>query len=58
VTIGGRRHEAVPIHRWPDRPGWGADGPAIVEQDLATVFVPPGYRAELSPFGDLDIRRI
>jgi N-methylhydantoinase A len=48
----------VPIYEWATLPGgWSARGPAIVQQDLATILVPPGYGARLGTFGDLEIDR-
>lgn len=54
-----RSHEDAPVYAWPDLPtGWSVEGPAIIEQDLATILVPPHYRAAVGPFGDLDMTRI
>lgn len=48
----------VPVFDWLELPvGWRQSGPALVEQDLATIFIPPGYRAEIGAFGDLDMRK-
>jgi N-methylhydantoinase A len=48
----------VPVFAWAELPvGWTHPGPAVVEQDLATLFVPPGYAAAIGPYGDLDMRR-
>ena len=38
-------------------PGWTASGPAIIEQDLATLLVPPGFRAETGALGDIMLTR-
>jgi N-methylhydantoinase A len=34
-------------------PGWRGSGPAIIEQDVATILVPPGYAIEAGALGDL-----
>ncbi|MGG5822727.1 hydantoinase/oxoprolinase family protein [Falsiroseomonas sp. HW251] len=48
----------VPIYDWGDLPrGWQAQGPAIVQQDLATILVPPGYAVQLGLRGDLELAR-
>ncbi|MER8562663.1 hydantoinase/oxoprolinase family protein [Mesorhizobium sp. M0578] len=47
---------------WPDCPifaradlegGWAQSGPTIIEHDLATVLVPPGFRAVIGALGDI-----
>jgi N-methylhydantoinase A len=47
---------------WPDcpvfarhdlDPGWAHAGPALIEQDLATVLVPPGFEARIGSLGDI-----
>jgi len=47
---------------WPDCPvfdrgdldtGWVQAGPAVIEQDLATVLVPPGFEARIGVLGDI-----
>ncbi|MGH7155351.1 MAG: hydantoinase/oxoprolinase family protein, partial [Acetobacteraceae bacterium] len=51
-------HE-TPIYRWSDLPpGWRATGPAIVEQETATVVIPPDFTVSLGPFGDLVLQRM
>jgi N-methylhydantoinase A len=48
----------VPIYAWGDLPpGWRVDGPAVVQQDLATILIPPSYAAALGSLGDLEINR-
>jgi N-methylhydantoinase A len=50
--------EDVPIYDWAELPrGWEAAGPAVVQQDLATILVPPGYNARLGLRGDLELAR-
>jgi N-methylhydantoinase A len=50
--------EAVPVYDWASLPrGWSAAGPAVVQQDLATILVPPGYTAQLGLRGDLELAR-
>jgi N-methylhydantoinase A len=34
-------------------PGWQGGGPAIIEQDVATILVPPGFTIEVAALGDL-----
>ncbi len=48
----------TPVFRWIDLPvGWRADGAAIVEQETATVVIPPGFVAHLGRLGDLILER-
>ena len=58
IRHGGRTIADVPVL---DRPrlaaGFGAEGPAIVEQSDATVFVPPEFRVEVGDMGDLILTR-
>jgi N-methylhydantoinase A len=50
-------HDA-PVFRWTDLPvGWRADGAAIVEEETATVVIPPGFTARLGRFGDLIVEK-
>ena len=37
------------------RPGDRLDGPAVIERDNTTVWLPPGSAAALDPFGNLEI---
>ncbi len=56
IRYGGRAFDDVPVFSWNElAPGWQATGPAIIEQDLATILVPPSYRASVGSFGDLDL---
>jgi N-methylhydantoinase A len=36
-------------------PGFTVTGPAIIEQDLATLLVPPGFSAKIGPYGDIEL---
>jgi N-methylhydantoinase A len=36
-------------------PGFTIEGPAIIEQDLATLLVPASFRAVVGPFGDIEL---
>jgi N-methylhydantoinase A len=50
--------EDVPIYDWATLPPrWSASGPAVVQQDLATILVPPGYAVQLGLRGDLELAR-
>jgi N-methylhydantoinase A len=56
IRFGGRTLDAA-IHGWSSLPaGWSATGPAIIEQDLATILVPPSYQASVGRFGDLELK--
>ena len=49
----GRWHDTA-VHAWAALPpAWRAAGPAIVEQETATVVVPPDFTVRLGPLGDL-----
>ena len=44
----------TPVLHWPSLPAdWRRPGPVIVEQETATVVVPPGFTATLGALGDL-----
>jgi len=48
----------VPIYDWGGlQRGWSGSGPAVVQQDLATILVPPGYTVQLGLRGDLELAR-
>jgi N-methylhydantoinase A len=50
--------EDVPVYDWATLPrGWSANGPAVVQQDLATILVPPGYSVLHGLRGDLELAR-
>jgi len=56
--MGGRWIDAASVYGWADlQPGWQASGPAIVQQDLATIMVPEGYRAHIGALGDLEMMK-
>lgn len=38
-------------------PGFAVAGPAIIEQDLATLLVPHGFRARIGDYGDIELRK-
>ena len=49
----------VPLARRRDlRPGEGVDGPALIAEDFATTVVEPGWRAHVTPAGDLLMNRV
>jgi len=49
----------VPLARRRDlRPGEGVTGPALIAEDFATTVVEPGWRAEVTPAGDLLLSRV
>ena len=57
ARFNGAWHEA-PLHSWTDLPpGWRAPGPAIIEQETATVVVPPAFTVVLGEYGDLVLER-
>ncbi len=46
------------LYAWGDLPiGWETQGPAIIEQETATVVVPPAFRVQVGIFGDLILQR-
>jgi N-methylhydantoinase A len=48
----------TPLLAWTDLPrGWRAQGPAIIEQETATVVVPPAFTVSLGEYGDLILER-
>ncbi len=48
----------TPVYRWGGLPtGWRGSGPLIVEQETATVLVPPAFDVTLGTFGDLILER-
>ena len=48
----------TPVFAWADlSPEWQRSGPAIVEQETATVVIPPGFTVHLGRFGDLILER-
>ncbi len=58
LRLGRRWIEEVPVFDWGGlSPGWSITGPCIIQQDLATVLVPPAYEARVGIFGDLELSR-
>jgi N-methylhydantoinase A len=58
VRFDGRWHEA-PVFRWSSlSPGWSASGPAVIEQETATVVVPPRFSAAVGEFVDLVLEQM
>ncbi|WP_210495262.1 hydantoinase/oxoprolinase family protein [Microvirga antarctica] len=58
VRFAGQWREDTPVFAWRTlNVGWSCAGPAIVQQDLATVLVPPGYTARIGLFGDLEMMK-
>lgn len=58
LRLGGRSFADAPIYAWTDLPdGWSAAGPAVIQQDLATILVPAHFRAVLGELGDLELVR-
>jgi N-methylhydantoinase A len=48
----------TPVFDWDTLPaGWHSPGPAIVQQETATVVVPPIFTASLGTYGDLILER-
>ncbi len=58
VRMDGRTVD-TPFHRRDDlTPGQPIDGPAVIVEATGTTVVEPGWRAELTPIGDLVIDRV
>lgn len=66
VTPASRRNLRFQGRWWTDCPifdrmdlyaGWTQAGPAVIEQDLATVLVPPGFSGVISALGDIALTR-
>jgi N-methylhydantoinase A len=58
IRFEGQVHDAAPVHaRAALRPGQRLTGPAIIEQDDTTIFVPPGFAAAIQPQGDILMTR-
>jgi N-methylhydantoinase A len=58
MRIGGVPVTGVPVYSRSGLPvGWHCAGPAIIEQDIATVLVLPGHLARVGAFGDLELTR-
>jgi N-methylhydantoinase A len=57
LRCNGTWHEAQ-LFAWNELPiGWQAKGPAVIEQETATVVVPPAFRVRVGEFGDLILMR-
>ncbi len=58
VWFEGRWHE-TPVYRWSSlSSGWTTLGPAVIEQETATVVVPPRFSAGIGTFGDLLLEQV
>jgi N-methylhydantoinase A len=56
LRLGGRWVPDAPVFAWADLvPDWSTVGPAIIQQDLATILVPEGYVASVGALGDLEL---
>ncbi len=56
IRLGDRWVEQVPVLDRTDlQAGWQQSGPAIIQQDLATILVPEHYHARVGDFGDLEM---
>ncbi len=53
VVIGGKALDAVFLPRAALAPGDTLAGPAVLEENTSTVVVPPGWKANCLPSGDL-----
>jgi len=54
VRYAGAWHEATPVYAREKLPvAWTGKGLAIIEQDNATILVPPGFAARVGDYGDL-----
>jgi N-methylhydantoinase A len=57
VRFNGAWHDSR-LFAWNELPvGWRAKGPAIIEQETATVVVPPSFHVSVGAFGDLILQR-
>ncbi|HYZ61450.1 MAG TPA: hydantoinase/oxoprolinase family protein [Acetobacteraceae bacterium] len=57
ARFGGAWHDTKVLDWTGLAPGWHARGPVIIEQETATVVVPPGFTAALGRLGDLVLER-
>ena len=53
----GHDYDAPIFDRTQLAPGFECDGPALILEQGATTYVAPGWRAELSPHGDIVLTR-
>ncbi|MFO1282739.1 MAG: hydantoinase B/oxoprolinase family protein [Burkholderiales bacterium] len=58
IYTGGAFHDAAVFAREDLRPGDGVDGAAVIREPNATTIVEPGWRATLTPRGDLVLERV
>lgn len=58
LLINGKTYPHAPVFSQDTlKPGFRAKGPAMVEQDIATVVVPPNYWVEIGSLGDIIMTR-
>ena len=57
ISAGGRKVPATFVNRLALPAGYTLDGPAVVEEDTATTFVPDGWRLTVLGEGDLLLDR-
>uniref|UniRef100_A0A9E7ZV81 Hydantoinase/oxoprolinase family protein n=1 Tax=Bosea sp. NBC_00436 TaxID=2969620 RepID=A0A9E7ZV81_9HYPH len=58
LRMGGRWFVDAPVFSWNDvTTEWSTRGPAIVQQDLATILVPEGYEARIGALGDIEMTK-
>ena len=57
IYAAGEHHDAIIVERTALGPGHPVDGPAIVIEPHGTNIVEPGWRAEITPHGDLVLTR-
>ncbi|WP_075293011.1 hydantoinase/oxoprolinase family protein [Pararhizobium arenae] len=58
LRINGKTYFQAPVFSQGSlEPGFRAKGPAMVEQEIATVVVPPDYWVEIGPLGDIVMTR-
>jgi N-methylhydantoinase A len=55
IVFDGREHTCPVFQRDSLATGQFFEGPAVVEQLDSTILIPPGYRGEIEPFGNLII---
>jgi N-methylhydantoinase A len=57
LRCNGNWHDAN-LFAWGELPiGWEGHGPAVIEQETATVVVPPAFGVRVGEFGDLILQR-
>ncbi|MEV1174971.1 hydantoinase/oxoprolinase family protein [Nonomuraea sp. NPDC049784] len=57
VVIGGEERSCAFLWRESLPPGFTAEGPAVVEEETATTYVPPGWTATVDPATNLLLTR-